>query len=40
MSRTCLELVRLCDTPERALEALAAPDGPEGSIRRLEDYTR
>ena len=28
------------DTPEAAMEALAAPDELEGSIRRLEDYTR
>ena len=40
MSRTCLELVRLCDTPESALEALEIPDELDGSIRRLEDYTR
>ena len=40
MSRNCLGLVRLCDTPEAAMEALAAPDELEGSIRRLEDYTR
>ena len=40
MSRNCLGLVRLCGTPEAALEALAAPDDLEGSIRRLEDYTR
>ena len=40
MSRNCLELVRLCDTPESALEALELPDELDGSIRRLEDYTR
>jgi len=40
MSRNCLGLVRLCDTPESALEALEVPDELEGSIRRLEDYTR
>ena len=40
MSRNCLELVRLCDTPESALEALEIPDELDGSIRRLEDYTR
>ena len=40
MSRNCLELVRLCNTPESALEALEIPDELDGSIRRLEDYTR
>ena len=40
MSRNCLKLVHLCDTPEDALEALRTPDDLTGSIRRLEDYTR
>ena len=40
MSRNCLKLVHLCDTPEAALEALQTPDDLTGSIRRLEDYTR
>ena len=40
LSRSCLGLVRLCATPESALEALEVPDELEGSIRRLEDYTR
>ena len=40
MSRNCLKLVHLCDTPEDALEALQTPDDLTGSIRRLEDYTR
>ena len=40
MSGNCLALLSLCDTPEAAMEALAAPDELEGSIRRLEDYTR
>ena len=40
MSRSCLKLVHLCDTPEDALEALQTPDDLTGSIRRLEDYTR
>ena len=40
MSRNCLELLHLCDTPEEALEALLTPDTLTGSIRRLEDYTR
>ena len=39
MSRNCLSLFRLCDTPDAALEALLAPDPLVGSIRRLEDYT-
>ncbi len=38
MSRNCLDLLRLRDTPEAALEALEMPDGLIGSIRRLEDY--
>lgn len=40
MSRSCLELVQLCETPETAMEALLTPVELEGSIRRLEDYTR
>jgi len=40
MSRNCLKLVHLCDTPEDALEELQTPDDLTGSIRRLEDYTR
>ena len=40
MSRNCLKLVHLCDTPEAALEVLLTPDDLVGSIRRLEDYTR
>ena len=40
MSRNCLKLVHLCDTPEAALEVLLTPDDLTGSIRRLEDYTR
>lgn len=40
MSRNCLALLSLCDTPEAAMEALLTPDELEGSIRRLEDYTR
>ena len=40
MSRNCLSLLSLCDTPEAALEALLTPVELEGSIRRLEDYTR
>ena len=40
MSRNCLALLSLCDTPEAAMEALLTPDELEGSLRRLEDYTR
>lgn len=40
MSRNCLALLSLCNTPEAALKALLTPDELEGSIRRLEDYTR
>lgn len=40
MSRNCLSLLRLRDTPEAALEALLTPDNLTGSIRRLEDYTK
>ena len=39
MSRNCLALLSLCDTPEAAMDALLTPDELEGSIRRLEDYT-
>ena len=39
MSRNCLSLLQLCETPEEALAALSLPAGPSGSIRRLEDYT-
>ena len=40
MSRNCLSLLRLCDTPEEALDALLTPVTLTGSIRRLEDYTK
>ncbi|MCR5137039.1 MAG: TIGR00730 family Rossman fold protein [Oscillospiraceae bacterium] len=40
MSRNCLSLLRICPTPEAALEAALERKGPRGSIRRLEDYTR
>jgi len=40
MSRGCLKLVQLCETPEAATEALLTQDGLTGSIRRLEDYTK
>ena len=40
MSRNCLEIIRLRETPETALAAALEADGTVGSIRRLEDYTR
>ena len=40
MSHSCLDLLRVCDTPSDALKALLRPDGLVGSIRRLEDYTK
>ena len=40
MSRTCLDLLRICDTPAHAMDALLLPDDLKGSIRRLEDYIR
>ncbi|MBQ9662109.1 MAG: TIGR00730 family Rossman fold protein [Oscillospiraceae bacterium] len=40
MSRNCLELIRLCESPAEALEALLRPDELVGSINRLEDYTK
>ncbi len=39
MSRGCLDLIRVCSTPEEALEAALQPEEAKGSIRRLEDYT-
>lgn len=40
MSGNCLKLISLCRTPEAALEAAVKADGLQGSIRRLEDYTK
>ena len=40
MSHSCLDLLRVCDTPSDALKALLRPDDLVGSIRRLEDYTK
>ena len=40
MSRSCLSLIHLCDTPEDALAAISMTDELNGSIRRLEDYVR
>ena len=39
MSESCLSLLRICSSPENALEALLRPEQLRGSIRRLEDYT-
>ncbi len=39
LSEACLALLRVCTTPEEALEALQIPEERRGSIRRLEDYT-
>ena len=38
MSKNCLVLVRVCATPEDALEAAHRAEKAKGSIRRLEDY--
>ena len=40
MSRNCLALLHLCETPEAAIQAALTPDPLTGSIRRLEDYTQ
>ena len=40
MSRGCLELYALADTPEQALEYIAGYIPKKGSIRRLEDYNK
>ena len=40
MSRGCLELYELADTPEQALERIASYVPQIGSIRRLEDYNK
>lgn len=40
MSRGCLELYELADTPEQALECIARYIPRKGSIRRLEDYNK
>ena len=39
LSEACLALLRVCMTPDEALEALLIPEERRGSIRRLEDYT-
>lgn len=38
MSRNCLRLFALCDTPEDALEHIFHGENIVGSIRRLSDY--
>ena len=38
MSRNCLALFALCDTPEQALDHVLHGESLSGSIRRLEDY--
>ena len=40
MSRGCLELYELADTPDKALECIARYIPRKGSIRRLEDYNK
>ena len=40
MSKNCLELYFVADTPERAMEYLAGYVPRKGSIRRLEDYNK
>ena len=40
MSRGCLQLFAVCDTPESALTYLETAKPLSGSIRRLEDYTK
>ena len=40
MSRGCLELYELADTPDKALECIARYVPRKGSIRRLEDYNK
>ena len=40
MSKNCLELYFVADTPEQAMEYLAGYVAQKGSIRRLEDYNK
>ena len=40
MSKNCLELYFVADTPEQAMEYLAGYVPQKGSIRRLEDYNK
>ena len=38
MSANCLDLCKVCNTPEEALEYVLSAEDVGGSIRRLEDY--
>ena len=40
MSRRCLELFTLCDSPEAAVARCGIREEAEGSIFRLSDYNR
>ena len=40
MSRNCLDLILVCDTPDEAMQAVKTAPQLTGSLRRLEDYTR
>lgn len=40
MSRRCLTLFTLCESPEEAVERCGVPEENRGSIFRLSDYTR
>ena len=40
MSRNCLELFTLCDSPETAVERCGLREENRGGIRRLSDYNR
>ena len=40
MSKNCLELYFVADTPEQAMDYLAGYVPQKGSIRRLEDYNK
>ena len=38
MSKSCLQLFALCDTPEQALDHVLHDKPLSGSIKRLSDY--
>ena len=40
MSRRCLELFTLCESPETAVKRCGIPEETRGGISRLSDYTR
>ena len=40
MSRNCLQLFTLCDSPETAVERCGLREENRGGIRRLSDYNR